>query len=493
MASQLFFNQSSPQEGIELASRIPLPLSTSTSLAESESDPVSSRAALEGASHGVAVLHPADGGIHAWSFLAAAFAVEAIVWGFPNAYPVFLDFYLQDPYYASQKSAASLLPLIGTLSSGIIYCSGAFLNPIASRFPQHRRKSMWLGAVMCCGSLLGASYADKIFQLVLLQGVVWAIGGSLLYFTCISYMSEWFIARRGMANGILFAGTAVGGVLLPLVLPRLIGTYGPSKTLRIMTVGIAVLLLPLLPLVKGPSSGNPRPRLGAGAARGAEPTKLDAGQDILAFPGLSTRCKGLAYFVPILYLPTFANDLRISPNNSAVTLSVLNAAAVLGRLLVGFLSDKLNPWVLALTTLLTASAATFILWGALSHSFAGLLVFSIAYGGVASGWTSVYSGFIKPVAKDDPALTTTLFGYLLFSRGLGNILSTPISAKLYTSSRNVTGAIGTGFDVGDGRFETMIIYVGTCFAGAAGIAALGWGMDARKVPRTSRDQSHGSE
>jgi MCP family monocarboxylic acid transporter-like MFS transporter 10 len=84
-------------------------------------------------------------------------------------------------------------------------------------------------------------------------------------------------------------------------------------------------------------------------------------------------------------------------------------------------------------------------------------------------------------------LWTTLYGYLLLSRGLGNILSTPISAKLYAQPHNVTGGVDrTGFDVGDGRFETMIIYVGTCFAGAAVIAALGWASDRRKSSSAGR-------
>lgn len=71
-------------------------------------------------------------------------------------------------------------------------------------------------------------------------------------------------------------------------------------------------------------------------------------------------------------------------------------------------------------------------------------------------------------------MSTTLYNYLLLSRGIGNIASTPISAKLYANPHNGAGALGdTGFGVGDGRFETMIIYVGTCFAGTAGVAAFG--------------------
>jgi hypothetical protein len=82
-------------------------------------------------------------------------------------------------------------------------------------------------------------------------------------------------------------------------------------------------------------------------------------------------------------------------------------------------------------------------------------------------------------------MSTMLYGYLLLSRGIGNIVSAPISAALYNQSYNISNSPErTGFDVGDGRFERMIIYVGTCFAGAAGVAALGLAIDARKGRQT---------
>lgn len=55
--------------------------------------------------------------------LVAAFLVESFVWGFPNAYGAFLVAYLKDPGFSSQKHAISLLPLVGPLASGIMYCA----------------------------------------------------------------------------------------------------------------------------------------------------------------------------------------------------------------------------------------------------------------------------------------------------------------------------------------------------------------------------------
>jgi hypothetical protein len=88
-------------------------------------------------------LPPADGGRQAWGFLAAAFILEMIIWGgwfslnraspklksgfllkgFPNSYGVLLAYYMKRPI--GQKSGAgNILPAVGTISSGLIYCSG---------------------------------------------------------------------------------------------------------------------------------------------------------------------------------------------------------------------------------------------------------------------------------------------------------------------------------------------------------------------------------
>ena len=76
--------------------------------------------------------------------LVSAVVVEAITWGIPDSYGVFLQRkflfwagcfpiiydlfhhigYLEDEKFASQPHAETLLPLVGTLASGIMYCTG---------------------------------------------------------------------------------------------------------------------------------------------------------------------------------------------------------------------------------------------------------------------------------------------------------------------------------------------------------------------------------
>jgi MCP family monocarboxylic acid transporter-like MFS transporter 10 len=158
---------------------------------------------------------------------------------------------------------------------------------------------------------------------------------ALLYLPCISYMSEWFVARRGMANGILFAGmssvfhfalsstlspgTSTGGVLLPLVLPPLITAYGSSKTLRILAIATAILLFPLLLFVKGRLPEIPV-RVHGPAPRGAPgPKNWTKQKSFWVFITVNTL-QGFAYFVPIVYLPS-----KPSARSAAATYLIANS------------------------------------------------------------------------------------------------------------------------------------------------------------------------
>ncbi len=67
------------------------------------------------------------------------------------------------------------------------------------------------GLALTVASLLGASFANTVPQLIGTQGVLYAIGGVLFYSPVIVYMDEWFITRKGLAYGVMWAGSGVGG------------------------------------------------------------------------------------------------------------------------------------------------------------------------------------------------------------------------------------------------------------------------------------------
>ena len=136
--------------------------------------------------------------------------MEGVVWAFPASYGVLLNAYIRDPKFVSQSDAADLLPQIGSIASGLMHllsmllslfkliapltCAVPLLMPFLNRYPSHRRSCIYLGFVFTVGSLIGASFASRVSDLLILQGLVYAIGGGRTIRTFLFYIIAEYIS-----------------------------------------------------------------------------------------------------------------------------------------------------------------------------------------------------------------------------------------------------------------------------------------------------------
>lgn len=88
-----------------------------------------------------------------------------------------------------------------------MYLGSPFSFALLQRFPSHRRFCAVAGLVIMTISLVSSSFATRVWHLILTQGILYAIGGSMLYTPAIIFLDEWFIARKGLAFGLMWAGT----------------------------------------------------------------------------------------------------------------------------------------------------------------------------------------------------------------------------------------------------------------------------------------------
>lgn len=63
---------------------------------------------------------------------------------------------------------------------------------------------LFASLAMCC--VLRQIRIAQPWQLLLTQGLLYSIGGSMAYYPTFDYLQEWFHERRGFANGVCFAG-----------------------------------------------------------------------------------------------------------------------------------------------------------------------------------------------------------------------------------------------------------------------------------------------
>ncbi|KAG9083167.1 hypothetical protein FRC07_013996, partial [Ceratobasidium sp. 392] len=156
-----------------------------------------------------AVLPPVDRGFGAWSFIAAAFVIETLVWGLGFSYGVFQESYISHKTFGAASEAA--IGAVGTTTLAIGYFECLVIVLIAQHWPDKIRTLI---------------FATRVWHLQLLQGVCFGIGCGGLYAPVLVYLSEWFSAKRGLAGSIIFGGSGIGGAVFPITINFLLSHFG---------------------------------------------------------------------------------------------------------------------------------------------------------------------------------------------------------------------------------------------------------------------------
>ncbi|KAH8690013.1 MFS monocarboxylate transporter [Talaromyces proteolyticus] len=390
-------------------------------------------------------LPPVDGGKDAWLFLAACFIIEALVWGFTFSFGIFQDYYnTHEPFKGSGDIA-----IIGTCAMGVSYILAPLAFALLIAVPRFRRWATPVGFLIMCLSLALSSFSTSITQLILSQGIAYGIGANIGYAPTIIFMGEWFVKRKGLAFGIMWAGTGLSGVILPLVLQRLLDLYGFKTTLRVYALVLALLSAPLIYFVK--------PRLPVAQSSRFRPFDLRflRNPTFLIYQ-VCNVVQALGFFLPTIYLPSYARSLGAGSLTSSLTVILVNLASVFGCVIMGHLTDRHNATTCSLISLIGSALSVFIIWG-FSVTLAPLYVFCIAYGIFAGSFSSAWPAVTNDVMRQDPlAEASMILGFLETGRGIGNVVSGPLSEALlknYAWKDVLKGGYGTGYG-------TLIVFTG---------------------------------
>lgn len=259
------------------------------------------------------------------------------------------------------------------------------------RYPDWARTALWVAAIVSCASMLLASWATKVWQLILLQGVLGGVTGAVLYAPVLLWMNQWFVERRGFASGIVFAGTGVGGFCFPFFIGALLDKLGFPWMCRVWALFTAVafggsllVLKPRLPVVR-PTRGESRGRW----------IPLDMSfvyNPLVLIMCATTFISSLSFFPISLYLPNFVESLPSATSLSSNTvLALFNAASVLGSTVIGYLSDRYSYAAIVGAIGVGSSITAFLSFG-FAHTLGQTFLFAVLYGtfsGICSAWSAV--------------------------------------------------------------------------------------------------------
>ncbi|KAJ4360058.1 uncharacterized protein N0V89_000617 [Didymosphaeria variabile] len=403
-------------------------------------------------------LPPTDGGKHAWLLLFACFMLEGMIWGFGSSYGVFQEYYSTHEPFAGSSNIA----VVGACAMGIMYMWIIPMFVLLKLYPRLRIWAAPVGLTIMCLSLGLGSLATNVTHLIMSQGIMYAIGGGLAWTPILFYIEEWWVLRRGFAYGATMAGLGLSGAVLPIVLQWLLDSYGFRTTLRVCALSVVALNLPILFFFK--------PRLPISQttqSRSFDMTFWKTSSFLIFQSG--SILQGLGYFLPTIYLPTFARSLGASSNQSTATIILLNGAACIGSFCMGAAVDRFAVVNCIGLTALGSTLTVFLLWG-FSTSLAPLYAFCLLYGAFAGSNSSSWSAIMRDTKeKRNGADTGMIFACLSAGKGVANLCSGPLSeALLHADSWRAGFAYGSGFGA-------LI-----AFTGATALLS-GWSYAAKKI------------
>ncbi|KAJ5140951.1 hypothetical protein N7448_004359 [Penicillium atrosanguineum] len=376
---------------------------------------VSSQDGLSISNHHEDNLPPVDRGKGAYLFLTACFMLEALIWAFI----------------------------------------------LLQAFPRMKLWAAPIGFLIMCLAIAMSSFATNTGQLIVSQGVAYGIGASLAYAPTIIFMDEWFVQRKGLAFGIMWAGTGLSGVILPIVMQWLLNTYGHETALRVWAIVLVIMGGPLLFYV--------RPRLPISRSSRTRPFDFRFLWDAtFLIYETGNILEAMGYFLPTIYLPTYARSLGANNLQATLTVMLFNLASVFGCVIMGSMVDRYHATTCILLSTVGSTIAVFLIWG-FSVSLAPLYIFCVFYGLFAGSFTSTWPAVVNEIRKKSPYVEPSIvFGVLSTGRGIGNIVSGPLSEALLDQNawKGIAAkAYGSGYG-------PLIVFTGvSAFLGGLGVVA----------------------
>lgn len=177
--------------------------------------------------------------------------------------------------------------------------------------------------------------------------------------------------------------------------------------------------------------------------------------------------QSIAYFLPQLWIPSFARELGFPAIAGPLALCLLNLAACGGYISQGIIVDRYHVTVAICVATLGSMLAIFVFWG-LTNSQAMLYVFVILWGLTGGGFSANWAGCANAIRKSGYHVDTGMvISLLCVSKGVGSVVSGPISERLL----QVQPLEDAGFAYGT-RYGVVIIFTGVS-ATLGGIACVG--------------------
>ncbi|KAF8250049.1 MFS general substrate transporter [Wilcoxina mikolae CBS 423.85] len=382
-----------------------------------------------------------DGGLKAWLCVFGAFCCLFCSFGWINAVGIFQSYYQSNQLKAYSPSS---IAWISGLETFFMFFGGAIVGKMFDAYGP--RYILLLGTFLHVFGLMMASISHEYWHFVLSQGICSAVGASMIFYPAVGSVSTWFYKRRAFALGITASGSSLGGVIFPIMIRRLIVHVGFGWSMRITAFLIlAMMVIANLTLVS---------RL---SPQGATPwTICEFTRHFKDFPYTLMVCASFLFFfgmfLPFNYLPLYGLRHDMSVDLANYLISILNAASIFGRIIPGYIGDKIGRFNMMVMISYLSTFLVFALWTPSTGSIP-IILFAALYGFSTGAFVSLAPALVAQISdiREFGVRSGALFAVVSFGALTGN----PIAGALVSKY--------------DGGFRGAQIFAGSMLMGASAL------------------------
>lgn len=350
-----------------------------------------------------------EGGLQGWiSVLIPWCCVGSLIGVGINLWGLFVDYWKTNESFGPDVSLF-WLSFPSSVAAGI----SVIVAPFAGRFAErgHFRQVGMVGAVLFLLGYAVSGFAKAPWQLLLSIGVLFGTGLACLFQTAIVLPSHYFLKRRGLAVGLAITGTGTFGFAFGPLISLVLTNLGWQWAMRIIGLGLGSLTLFM--------SFFMRPRVFADLEGKFFDFRHLKRIEFWPF-AIVQSFEGLWYYSLYYYLPVYGTYVGCSPSQSAMLVSILMIAGLLGRVTLGYTFDKLGHLNGFVSSYLVAILAVFLIWP-FATSFAALAAFAVFTGINAGGYVAMMlTCFADTMGAEDLATSSAMmFFFGIVSQFLG--------------------------------------------------------------------------
>jgi sugar phosphate permease len=374
------------------------------------------------------------------AFLTLLAVVGIVVYGLPRFYP----FFVQELGWSRQQVTSG--NAYSKIAVALVF--GFIAGRMVDRFGP--RRLMLAGIGMAGLALVGLSYVTTLtafYFFYAFNALGYVCGGPLPNQVL---MSRWFDRGRGKAMGIAYLGIGVGGAVVPLLAYTLTQSAGWRGALWWLGILMIAVAFPAAWFVKEPPEAAADARAAAKLSLAPIVSRpvffLLLVGSLCSIGAIGGTMQNLALYLSL--------DRKLAQADIDTTLSLILIGSLAGRLLMGWLADRIaKKRVMILIYVIVAAAIPPLFY---APTVAMLKVCAFMFGiGLGGDYMII------------PLMAAELYGVAVLGRVLGIVLTADSVAEslvpmLVAGLRDSSGSYGSGF----------LVLVGLAVVGAGAVSLL---------------------